>query len=153
MTQDEIRRYLGSNAAVLVQIASSGDGSPEIAWGDTFFYIRDKSGEPRKMPFTTIVTKDYVGYDSDSNLNRGGLYRLNIEVGKEKFEELFGFKTNELESNRSQLSFASMNKLFPHPLYGSNGWVSIINPEEDSVTKVSSLLDFSVERALRRAAV
>lgn len=105
------------------------------------------------MPFTTIVTKDYAGFDSDSNLNRGGLYRLNIEIGKEKFEDLFGFKTNEFEGNRSRFNFSSLNQLFPHPLYGSNGWVSIINPDADSATKVNNLLDFSLERALRRAVV
>ena len=153
MTQDEIRERFGSNSSVFIQIANSGDGSPEIAWGDTFFYVRDNSGEPKKMPFTTIVTKDYTGFDSESNLNRGGLYRLNIEIGKEKFEDLFGFKTNEFEDNRSRFNFSSLNQLFPHPLYGSNGWVSIINPDADSAAKVNNLLDFSLERALRRTVV
>lgn len=153
MTQDEIRERFASNSSVFIQIANSGDGSPEIAWGDTFFYVRDNSGEPKKMPFTTIVTKDYTGFDSESNLNRGGLYRLNIEIGKEKFEDLFGFKTNEFEDNRSRFNFSSLNQLFPHPLYGSNGWVSIVNPDADSAAKVNNLLDFSLERALRRTVV
>ncbi|WP_287804241.1 DUF6194 family protein [Diaphorobacter sp.] len=153
MTQDEIRERFGSNSSVFIQIANSGDGSPEMAWGDTFFYVRDNSGEPKKMPFTTIVTKDYTGFDSESNLNRGSLYRLNIEIGKDKFEDLFGFKTNEFEDNRSRFNFSSLNQLFPHPLYGSNGWVSIINPDADSAAKVNNLLDFSFERALRRTVV
>jgi hypothetical protein len=151
MSQDEIRKRLGSNASVIVQIASSGDGSPEIAWGDTFFYVRDKSGEPKKMPFTTIVTKDYSGFDSESQLNRGDLYRLNIEVGREKFESIFGFMTSEFEENRTRFNFSSLNQLFPHPVYGSNGWVSIINPDQDAISEVNVLLDFSLERALRRA--
>ncbi|NJR63988.1 MAG: erythromycin esterase [Cyanobacteria bacterium CRU_2_1] len=147
MTQNEIRKYLGGNDAVVIQIANSEDGSPEVAWGDTFFYVRDKSGDQKKMPFATIVTKDYVGFDSDSKLNRGGLYRINIEVGKEKFEELFGFKPNELENNRSKFDFTLVNQFFPHPLYGENGWVSIINPEKESIVMVKSLLDFSLERS------
>ena len=153
MTQDEIRRYLGANESVQVQIAASGDGSPEMAWGDTFFYEVDKNGEAKKMPFTTIVIKDYEGYDGDSMLNRGGLYRLNIEVGKEKVEELFGFNPKELGNHRSAFDFAVMNQLFPHPLYGPNGWVSIISPTNQSKDTVNALLDFSLQRALSRAAV
>jgi uncharacterized protein DUF6194 len=152
VTQDDIRKYLGRNDAVLVQIANSEDGSPAIAWGDTFFYVRSTTGEPRKMPFSTIVTKDYDGFDTDSKLNRGGLYRLNIDAGKRKLEELFGFKPDELAHNRSKLDFTSVNQFFPHPTYGSHGWISIINPEKESVIAVHSLLDFSLERALRRAA-
>lgn len=152
MTQDEIRALLGSNASVFVQVAGEGDGSPEIAWGDTFFHVRDSSGEPRKMPFATIVTKDYAGFDSESDLNRGGLYRLNIETGREKFEALFGFKPGEFENHRDRFDFTSLDRLFPHPLYGSSGWVSIINPDAGRTAEIGALLRFSLERALRRAA-
>jgi len=152
MTQDEIRQRLGSNASVLVQIASSGDGSPEIAWGDTFFFVRDKSGEPKKMPFSTIVTKDYDGFDSDSNLNRGGLYRLNLEIEKDEFAKLFGFRPDQFADNRSKFDFSSQDELFPHPLYGQNSWVSIINPGVNSSAQINALLDLSLGRALRRAA-
>jgi hypothetical protein len=151
MTQDEIRAHLQRDASVFVQIANAEDGSPQIAWGDTFFYVRDQTGEPRKMPFATIVTKDYTGFDSDSDLNRGGLYRLNIEVGKQAFEALFGFEPKALDSHRERFDFTAIDQLFPHPLYGASGWVSIINPEGESTAKVAALLDASLERALRRA--
>jgi hypothetical protein len=153
VTQDDIRMHLGAHSEVLVQIAGTGDGSPEIAWGDTFFYVRNANGEPPKMPFATIVTKDYESFDCDSNLNRGGLYRLNMDVGKEKLEELFGVKPGELQQNRGKFDFTSVDQLFPHPIYGPNGWVSIINPQVESSGVVNSLMDFSLKRALRRAAV
>lgn len=152
MTQDDIRALLGSDASVHIQIASPGDGSPEIAWGDTFFHVRDKDGEPRKMPFATIVTKDYAGFDSESDLNRGGLYRLNIDSGKEEFEALFGFKPDELKNHRDRFDYAALNRLFPHPLYGPSGWVSIINPDAELVPTVEALLRRSLERARRRVA-
>lgn len=151
MTQEEIRQYLGKHPLVFVQIANAEDGSPEIAWGDTFFYICNAEGEHGKMPFATLVTKDYPGFDSESHLDRKGVYRLNMEVGKEKFETRFGFKPHELENNRSSFDFTSVNQLFPHPLYGSQGWVSMINPETQSETK--ALLDFALERAMRRGGV
>jgi hypothetical protein len=152
MTQDDIRKRLGSNGRVFVQIASSDDGSPEIAWGDTFFYVRSANGDPPKMPFTTIVIKDYDEFDCDSRLNRGGLFRLNIEIGKEKFEELFGFEPKDLEQNRDPFDFSSIDQLFPHPIYGPYGWVSIINPGDASASVINALLDLSLDRALRRVA-
>ena len=149
MTQDEIRQYLGRNAAVFTQVANAADGSPEMAWGDTFFFLYDERGQPRKMPFATIVTKDYVGFDSDSNLNRGGLYRLNVDVGKRRVEERWKLNLNEWQSARGQFDFTAMNTIFPHPVYATYGWVSIINPEREFDTEVKSLLDSALERALR----
>ena len=152
VTQDDIRNHLGANSGVFVQIASPEDGSPEIAWGDTFFYARGLNGEPPKMPFATIVTKDYENFDCDSKLNRGGLFRLNIEVGKEKFLELFGVKPGEFEHQRDEFDFASIDRIFPHPIYGSYGWLSVINPNHESLGVINSLLDFSLKQALRRRA-
>lgn len=147
MTQDEIRQHLGSNGAVHTQVAAEGDGSPRIAWGDTFFFVRGEDGKPGSMPFTTMVTKDYDAFDVDSRLDRGGLYRLNIEVGKGRFEKLFGFKPAALAAHRDRFDFTTLDQLFPHPLYGPHGWVSIINPAGQRAT-VIELLDFSLDRAL-----
>jgi Family of unknown function (DUF6194) len=153
VNQDDIRDYLGAMDRVSVVVSAPGDGSPEVAWGDTFFFARDEHGESKKMPFATIVIKDYEGFDSYSKLNRGSLYRLNIEIGKEKFEELLGFKPKELEANRNSFDFTALNQLFPHPFYGTHGWVSIINPSGDSRELVTALLDFSSKRAISRAKI
>jgi hypothetical protein len=37
------------------------------------------------------VTQDYDGFDTGSNLNRPGVFRLNIAVGRDRFEELLGY--------------------------------------------------------------
>ena len=71
MEQDEIRDYMAAMDGVNVQIAARGDGSPEIAWGDTFIFARDERGESKKMPFATIVIKDYGDFDCESKLDRG----------------------------------------------------------------------------------
>ncbi len=150
MTQDDIRDHLGGNASVLVQVSGPGDGSAEIAWGDTFFFVYDKNGDPRKMPFATIVTKDYEGFDSDSDLNRDGVFRLNIDVGKERFKELFGFATKDMESHRNGFDFSVPDQIFPHPVYGPNGWVSVINPGPRSSDETRSLMDLALARAVSR---
>jgi hypothetical protein len=99
------------------------------------------------MPFVTIVTKDYRGFDEESRLDRG-LYRVNLDVGKARFEELFGFGPRELADRRSDFDFAAVDTLIPHPAYGANGWVSIVEPGERSQNALEQLLAFAIRRAL-----
>lgn len=146
MTQDEIRQYLAANGSVRIQVAAREDGSPEMAWGDTFCFAVDADGQAKKMPFVTIVTKDYRGFDEESRLDRG-LYRVNLDVGKAKFEELFGFVPKDLAGRRGDFDFAAVDTLIPHPAYGANGWVSIVEPGERSQNALEQLLDFAIRRA------
>jgi hypothetical protein len=150
MTQDEIRAFFAEHPSVHIQIAGPGDGSPEVAWGDSFIFVRDQSGTPRKMPFATIVTKDYAGFDTESKLDREGLFRLNLDVGRDKFKELFGFAPKELAEHRGECDFAAIDRVFPHPAYGEQAWVSIINPSDASHGTTEALMRFALERALGR---
>lgn len=70
---------------VAVVVGSREAGSPKLAWGDTFFiYDPDRQLPPAgQFPFATIVTKDYGEFDRASNLDRAGVFRLNIGVSKE----------------------------------------------------------------------
>jgi hypothetical protein len=82
-----ITRYIADTFdGVDVVVASRETGAPEVAWGDTFFsYDPDRDLEPKhRLPFATIVTKDYGDFDRASNLNRPGVFRLNIAVGPER---------------------------------------------------------------------
>lgn len=153
ISQDDIRTYVASIGDVFIQIANPDDGSPEIAWGDTFVYCRKEDGTIPKMPFVTIVTKDYDGFDCESQLNRGGLFRLNVEIGRERFEETFGFKPDECDKNRIEFDFAAKDRFFPHPVYGKSGWVCIINPTDESRNLVESQLNFAFRFAQKRYSV
>jgi len=146
MTQDDIRQYFAADPAVRIQIACAEDGSPALAWGDTFCYAVDADGEAKKMPFATIVTKDYAGFDEESQLG-GDLFRLNLDVGKQAFERLFGFAPRELAARRAEFDFAETDRLFPHPVYGANGWVSAINPGERTREALGELMALALQRA------
>lgn len=150
MTQDEIRALFAAHEAVHIQIAGAGDGSPELAWGDTFVSVRRENGVPNRMPFATLVTKDYTGFDVESQLDRGGLFRLNLDVGRDTFTALFGLDPKKLAQHRGDFDFAALDRLFPHPVYGEQAWVSVINPAA-SKQQTQSLMALALERALRRA--
>lgn len=131
MNQDSIRRFVADTYAdVRVQVASAEDGSPEIAWGDTFFMHRE---DEHQFPFATIVTKDYGDFDNRSNLDRSDVWRLNIGVSKETFERLF--------PREQSYDFATLDVLMPHPVYAQNHFVCILNPSDESFAQLRPLLD------------
>jgi hypothetical protein len=55
--------------------------------------LRPRGDAPgnRRFPFATIVIKVSAGFDTASNLNRPGVFPLNIAVGRDKFRELIGY--------------------------------------------------------------
>ena len=57
MTIDDIITQVTGLGGVLTLRPEAGDGSPEISWGDVFFYYAPDGVVPRTQPFATIVTK------------------------------------------------------------------------------------------------
>lgn len=146
MDQEAIRRYVASTFdGVDTQVASKDDGSPEIAWGDTFFiYDPQRNFEgTRRFPFATIVTKDYGDFDNRSNLNRPDVFRLNIGVSKETFGSLFPADGAH--------DFTALDTVMPHPVYGVNHWLCVLNPSEATFERLKPLLAEAYEIAVRRA--
>ncbi len=65
---------------------------------------------------------------------------MNIGVGRDRLREVVG--------NEGELDPAAVDRFFPHPVYASYGWVSVINPEATSEL-VRELLVSAYERARR----
>jgi len=120
MTEDDITQHI---------IDSLGGGHFEVADDNTFFF----HGADNKFPFATIVTKDNE-FDSASKLDRPGVFRLNIGVGKETFRALFG------EEEQTGIDYTALDRLMPHPIYGKMHWVSVINPGAKTFESVKPLL-------------
>ncbi|HYM97350.1 MAG TPA: DUF6194 family protein [Candidatus Sulfotelmatobacter sp.] len=146
MDQERIREYIGGLPGVDVDIASKESGAPEIAWGDTFFiYDPDRNLQgAQRFPFATIVTKDYGDFDNASNLNRPGIFRLNIGVSKRTFDSLF--------ESKAVHDFTALDRLMPHPVYGRNHWVSVLNPSAGTFEDLKPLLKEAYDVAVGRRA-
>lgn len=114
MSIDEIIEFVeGLGGAVTVR-PESGDGSPEIAWGDVFvFYAPD--GVVPKQPFASIVTKDYPD-DEKSRLDRPDTFRVNVGAGTEEFQRYAGHPPREPVAADANLAEADV--VIPHPVYG-----------------------------------
>ena len=147
MTESEIVQFVTETfEGLAVVVASEADGTPEAAWGDTFFYYDPDGSEPadRRIPFATIVTSDYEGFDTESDLNRPGVFRVNAWVSKATFLDLFG------RDWQAGHDFAALDTPLPHPIYGAQSWVSILNPGPATSELTKTLLTEAHARAVAR---
>lgn len=104
-------------------------GHFQVADDNTFFFHNSDN----KFPFATLVTKDSE-FDNASNLDRPGVFRLNIGVGKETFHALFG------ATDTAAIDYTALDRLMPHPVYGKMYWVSVINPSDRTFETMKPLI-------------
>jgi hypothetical protein len=156
MDEASIIRYIADAfAGVDVVQPTDASGGPEIAWGDTFFiYDPERDLEPkRRWPFATIVTKDYGDFDRAPNLNRPGVFRLNIGVSKETYRSWFGPQPSPPDAAGvvdTGHDFTALDQILPHPFYAPQSWVCVLNPSEATFQAVQPLLAEAYDLAVRR---
>ncbi|MFD3685663.1 DUF6194 family protein [Nocardiopsis sp. NPDC058631] len=138
MTIEEIMGFVGDLDGVLTLRPGPGDGSPEISWGDTFFYYAPDGRVPQTtQPFATIVTKDYPE-DASSRLDRPDTFRLNLSVGRDAFTGWTGRQPREAATDGADPS--ESDALVAHPVYGTLGWLAVVNPGPRTEAAVRELL-------------
>ncbi|WP_253799790.1 DUF6194 family protein [Kitasatospora paracochleata] len=131
MTMDEIISFVDGLGGVLTLRPAPGDGSPEISWGDAFFYFAPDGAAPASaQPFATLVTKDYPG-DEASRLDRPDAFRVNVAAGKGEFARWTG---------HGPLDPGAEDAVIAHPVYGALGWLAVVNPGPRTDTAVRELL-------------
>lgn len=151
---DAVRHLDGS----LVVAPGVGDPDfPELAWGDAFFYYAPDGVMPRTVqPYGTIVTKNYPD-DTLSDLDPPGRWRVNIHVDRATFRELTGTDTRSAGRTEHDapaavaIGPATPDVVLPHPVYGSAGWIAVVNPGPATADVVLRLLREAHEAARSRA--
>lgn len=144
MTPDEIVEFVTSMGGTIVVVATEEDGAPESAWGDTFFFY-DPDGltvPEKRMPYATIVVNDYPGFDEASNLNRPGIFRVNMAVSRETFERH--------SPGETATDYSVLDEVIPHPVYATQSWLSVLNPGSATSETVRDLLTEAHDRARTR---
>ena len=74
--------------------------------------------------------------------DRPGVFRLNIGVGRETYDSLF--------DPAAEHDFTALDRLMPHPVYGRNHWVCVLNPGEATFESLRPLLTEAYDRAVER---
>lgn len=114
-----------------------------FAFGYTFFFYRSE----RNLPFATLISADNE-YDRVSNLDRPGVFRLNIGISKQTFQSLFGTTKVDLNS----YDFTALDVMMPHPEYAPQHFICVLSPGKATWERTRLLLAEAYELAARRYA-
>jgi hypothetical protein len=106
-----------------------------------FFYSAD-----HMLPFATLATADNDG-DRVSNLDRPGVFRLNIGVSKQTFQSLFG--TDRVDVSR--YDYTTLDRIMPHPDYAAQNFICVLNPTQATFERVQAFLAEAYEIARVRS--
>lgn len=106
----------------------------------------------RGVYILTIKEKDGDN-DKGSNLDRQGVYRVNLGIRKKTFISLF----NELPKRPSageivnmNYDFTTLDKVLPHPVYAWMGWISVLNPTDKTFDELKPFIQESYEYAIEK---
>jgi hypothetical protein len=134
-------------ATMTQYITTTFDGvETTTAYGYIFFFY----GTDRMLPFATLATTDNE-YDRVSDLDRPGVFRLNIGVRKQTFQAWFG--TGKVDV--SAYDFSRLDTIMPHPDYAAQSWVCVLNPSDETLRQtvqpfLAEAYELAVQRHLRR---
>ena len=131
-------------ASIARYITESFPGvAPVSAWGELSFFYNPGRRLPRGVYFATLKDKDGEN-DRASNLQRHGVFRLNIGIDKATYRSLFGPRPARPAAGgvvSTGHDFTALDRLMPHPVYGWMSWVAVLNPGRATFESVKPLLE------------
>ena len=119
MTQAEVEQF----------VAGFNNVQRTEDFGYSFFFV----GDDHRLPFVTPANSD-SDFDNVSKLNREGVFRVNIGVSRETFENLIA------EPNLQAIDYSGLNVFLPHPHYSRQYFVRMLNPSGKNVAATKKLI-------------
>jgi hypothetical protein len=123
-------------------IAALDNVQRDDSYGYTMYFV----GDDHRVPFVSLAAADNE-YDRVSNLDRDGVYRVNIGVTRKTFAALFGAAPTD------DIDYTALNVFMPHPHYARQNFICILNPagEHEALTKqyIREAHDFAARRVQR----
>jgi len=101
----------------------------EEAFGYLFFFV----GDDHRLPFVTIANSDQ-DYDNVSNLDREGVFRINIGVSRGTFKNLIA------EPGAEPVDYSVLDVFLPHPEYSKQNFICILNPSGENAEITRKLI-------------
>ena len=137
---DEIIQYCLENLDGAVNVDS---------WGEKGIFYNPHKTLKRGVYILTIKEQDGEN-DRSSDLNREGVYRINIGVRKDTFQQMFKEipkRPAKGETVNMDYDFTTIDKIIPHPVYAWMGWICCLNPTEETFNELRPLIQEAYEYA------
>jgi hypothetical protein len=141
-------------AAVIRYVTETFPGVNALeASGDTYFiYDPERDLPPSyQQPFATLVTGDR--HDQVSDLERPGVFRLNVGVSKATYRGLLGAPPGPPGEHgvvETGHDFAVLDQVLPHPVYAPQSWICVLSPSEATFERMKPWLAEAYGIAVRR---
>jgi hypothetical protein len=106
---------------------------PHVQRTDNFGYAFFFVGDDHRLPFVTVAASDNE-HDRLSNLDREGVFRVNIGVGKDTFQKVVG------RIDPAGADYSALNVFMPHPDYWRQNFLCVLNPAGENVEETKRLI-------------
>lgn len=127
------------------------DVVPLNTWGETAYFYNPNDVLKRGTYFGTIKEKNGDN-DKSSQLDRDGVWRLNMGVQKTTFLKTFRHTPARPAKGciiEGPWDFTQLDQITPHPIYGWMNWVAVLNPSAETFEKCKPLIVDAHERAMK----
>jgi hypothetical protein len=136
MLPDEILNYCLENLNGVVRAEN---------WGERGIFYNPNNTLKKGVYILTLKEKDGEN-DKASNVNRDGIFRVNMGLRKDTFKNLFGEIPKRPPAGgivEMDYDFTQLNKIMPHPVYAWMGWVCVLNPSPETFEEMKPLIQES----------
>lgn len=131
----------GMDPDTVTAVLAAFPGTLIIRADGDVYAVHDPDGTYEQRPrhgWATVVSSD--AHDSASDLDRPGVFRLNLGLPRER--------AHEVVDAEAVHDLTALDVLLPHPVYGRLGWVCVLNPDRTWPT-VRALIDEAHAHAAR----
>lgn len=145
MVADEILTYCLKNLEGSILVES---------WGEKGIFYNPDHRLKRGVYILTVKEKDGDN-DKGSNLNRPGIYRVNLGIRTNSLIRLFGAVPKRPKAGgivEMKYNFTAIDTLLPHPIYGWMGWICVLNPSEETFEGLKPYIQEAYEFAKEKFA-
>ena len=140
MESEEILNYCLEHLEGTVSVSS---------WGEKGIFYHPDNRLKRGIYILTIKEKDGEN-DKVSNLDRDGVYRVNLGVRKQTFINMFSTIPKRPAKGcvvDMDYDFTETDRIIPHPVYAWMGWLCVLNPSNKTFGKLKPFIDEAYEYA------
>lgn len=119
------------------------------SWGEKGIFYNPNGKLKRGVYILTVKEKDGDN-DKGSNLDREGIFRVNLGVRKNTFTDMFGKVPARPPKGGvvdMPYDFTEFDKILPHPVYAWISWISVLTPSEETFERLKPLIEEAYEYA------
>jgi hypothetical protein len=121
-------------------------------WGERGIFYNPDDLLPKGVYVLTFKEKDGPN-DKASQVNREGVFRLNLGICKDSFIQLFGSIPKRPAAGEivdTGHDFGKLDSITPHPVYGWMSWIAVLNPSAATFETLKPLIAEGVELARQK---